>query len=729
MATAASLLSSCGAETNIKKGDAFYAIGEYYDAAAEYKKGYSRTPVKDKEKRGERAWKMAECYRKINYTAKAIGAYQNAVRYHYPDSMAQLYLAQMEHKQGEYKKAIKDYQIFLDSFPGDKRAQIGVQGCTQAQIWKQKPTLYSIKKQPIFNSRRADFSPVLTGDAWDELYISTTRSQATGDEISGITGTKSGDIFRSRLDDKEKWSQPEICEGEVNSEYDEGAICFSPDGKTMYLTRCAHDPDYPRFAEIFTSQRSDASWSKPQKLEISRDTLSSYAHPAVTPDGNWLYFVSDMPGGLGGLDIWRIAIGENGLGGVENLGEPINSVGDEMFPTFRPNGDLYFSSNGHVGMGGLDLFCAKRDTTVKKGEKWIVENLKYPMNSAGDDFGMTFEGVHNRGYFSSNRGDGRGWDHIFSFECPEIVQTVKGWVYEKDGYELPQGLVYVVGNDGTNKKVSVKGDGSFEEIVKPNVDYIFLGTCKGYLNHKEEIHVDTSSVSLEHVMQFPLASLNAPVLVRNVFYEFDSADLTESSTMALDSLVDLLNENPNVTIELSAHCDYRGADAYNERLSQRRAESVVNYLIAHGIAKERLTPVGYGESRPKVVKRKMAEQNPFLHEGDTLTEAYILKLEDKEKQEICNAYNRRTEFRVLRTTYGLFDEKPAVEQKKLVLPDPMSEPEETPESTEEKAENPIKPNRAQEIAKARQELKDKQEKLKKLKEDEAISRPTEENSR
>lgn len=641
---------------NVKKGDAFYAIGEYFDASNEYKKAYSRTPTKEKAKRGERAWKMAECYRRINYTAKALGAYQNAVRYHYPDSMSLFYLAQMQHKQGEYKQAQKNYQLFLDSVPDSERARLGLQGAMQAQQWKEHPTLYTVKKMALFNSRRADFSPVLYGDDWDEIVFSTTRQQVTGDETSGITGTKSGDFFHSKLDEKGQWTQSEKLEGEVNTEFDEGACCLSPDGKTMYFTRCSHDPDYPRYAEIFTSQRSDATWSKPQKLEITRDTLSLYAHPAVSPDGKWLYFVSDMEGGLGGLDIWRIAIGDHGLGGVENVGAPINSEGDEMFPTFRPNGDLYFSSDGHPGMGGLDIFCAKAD---EKGVWKTVENLRYPVNSSGDDFGMTFEGVYNRGYFSSNRGDGRGWDHIYSFECPEIVQTVKGWVYEKDGYELPEGLVYMVGNDGTNLRISVKGDGSFTQVIKPGVDYVLLGTCKGYLNHKEEIRVDSTTTSEEYVLQFPLASLTAPVLVRNVFYAFDSAEVLEESTTALDSLVDLLNENPNITIELSSHCDYRGADEYNLRLSQRRAESVVKYLIQHGIPKERLTPVGYGESRPKVVTRKMAELNAFLHEGDTLTEAFITRIEDKDMQEICNAYNRRTEFRVLRTTYGLFDEPSA----------------------------------------------------------------------
>ena len=696
------LLSACGADQHVKKGDQFYAIVEYYDDAAEYKKAYARTPTKEKKKRGQRAWKMAQCYRRINYTAKAIGGYQNALRYGYPDSMALLYLGQLQQKNADYKGAIKSYTAFLDIVPDDTLALNGLQGCTVAPKWKEQFSLYSIKKEPILTSRRSDFSPALLGDDSDMLYFTSTRNDAKGNEISGITGTKSADIFFTRKDDKGKWEQPEPAEGDLNSEYEEGASCFSPDGKTMYLTVCTYDADYPRYAQIYTSARSDASWSKPQLLQISKDTLSSFAHPAVSPDGCWLYFTSDMPGGQGGFDIWRIALTDHGMGGVENIGFPINTPGDEMFPVFRPNGDFYFSSNGHVGMGGLDLFVVKfpnQDVQVTSDgdtvfvdknpapltslpAPYVIENLKYPMNSSGDDFGITFEGMHNRGYFSTNRGDARGWDHIMAFEHPEVTFTVKGWVYEKDGYELPDGLVYMVGNDGTYLKLSVRGDGSFEQEVKPQVDYVLLGTCQGYLNHKEELHVDTSSVSQEYVLQFPLASINHPVLIRNVFYEFDSAELTESSTMALDSLVDLLNENPNVTIELASHCDYRGKDEYNERLSQRRAESVVNYLIAHGIDTLRLTPVGYGEKRPKVVTRKMAATYDFLNEGDSLTEAFILAFEDEEKQEICNALNRRTEFKVLRTTYRLFDNpEPTPKPEGTALPDSTALPEGSPDDS------------------------------------------------
>ena len=644
------LIMGCGADAAMRKGDRFFALGEYYDAATQYRKAYSQTKSKEKPLRGQRALKMADCYRRINYTQKAIASYNNAVRYKQIDSTALLHLGRLQLKNGSYKEAEKTFVMLQDSMPQNILVKNGLQSARMAPKWKSEAQYsgYTVKKQELFNSRRAEYSPVLAGDDYSQLYFSSTRNQAKGDELSGITGTKNADIFFSQKDDKGKWSKPEPIESELNTELDEGACAFTPDSKTMYLTLCKTDPSYPRFAQIATAQRSDASWSKATPLEITKDTLSTFAHPAVSPDGMWLYFVSDMPGGMGGYDIWRIQMTSHGLIGLENLGAPINTPGNEMFPTFRPNGELYFSSDGHPGFGGLDVFIAKPDST-----HWELEHPGAPLNSAGDDFGMTFEGLHNRGYFCSNRGDARGWDHIYSFEKQEVVQTVKGWVYEKDGYELPEALVYMVGNDGTNLKLSVKGDGSFTEYIKPGVDYVFLGTCKGYLNHTEELCVEPVLESEEYVLQFPLASITAPVLIDNIFYDFDKATLRPESTEALDKLISLLNENPNVTIELSAHTDYRGSASYNERLSQRRAESVVNYLIEHGIAEDRLSPMGYGKMKPKVIKRKLTEKYPWLKEGDVLTEEFIRALDDEEKQEICNQLNRRTEFIVLRTTYGM----------------------------------------------------------------------------
>lgn len=647
------ITASCGADHFMKKGEKYLALGEYYDAAAEFKTAYNKTSPKDKDKRGERALKLAGCYDRINSTQKAIAAYRNAIRYNKADINTHLAFARILMKNGSYKEAAKEFQMVLDSLPDNELAKSGLLSAQTAQEEKNAGSRYIVKKMDVFNSRRADYSPMLFGDEYDQLYFTSTRNEAEGDELSGITGTKAGDIFVSQKDDKGKWGKPEAIVSGLNTEFDEGACCFTPDQSQMYLTQCTTDPNYPRYATIVTSNRSDAAWSKASPLEITRDTLSSYAHPAVSPDGQWLYFTSDMPGGKGGYDIWRVRITTNGLGGVENLGEPINTPGNEMFPTFRPNGDLYFSSDGHKGLGGLDIYIAKVDKSTKK---FVLEHPGYPLNSQGDDFGMTFEGPHNRGYFSSNRGDGRGWDHIYSFEKPEIIQTVKGWVYEMDGYELPDALVYMVGSDGTNLKLSVKGDGSFTQVINPNVDYMMLATCKGFLNHKEELMVKPVTESEEYVLQFPLASIRVPVLIDNIFYDFDKYSLRPESTKALDELIKLLNENPNVTIELSAHCDYKGSAEYNKTLSQKRAEAVVNYLIQHGIAKDRLSPVGYGKEKPKTIRKKLTEKYPWLKEGDVLTEEFIKKL-DKDKQEICNQLNRRTEFIVLRTTYGMFDEK------------------------------------------------------------------------
>lgn len=649
------LLSACGTpERSIKRGDAAMAIGEYCEAAAQYKKGYSRIPPTDRKRRGEVAYKMGDAFRRYGNTARALGAFRNAARYGQNDTLTQFYIGELLRMQGDYRGAAKAYQTYLDSFPSDERARQMLQSLSEATGIKERGSAYTVKMETMFSGSRSDYAPAYNGDEATTLYFSTTRPAVTGSDLSGITGMKPGDIYMVRKDEKGKWKSPEPVEGGLNTENDEGATAFSSDGKTMYLTVCRTDPQYPRMAEIWTSQRADAGWGKPAALKITADTLSSYAHPAPSPDGRWLYFTSDMPGGYGGTDLWRARMDAHGVGSIENLGPEINTEGNECFPAFRPSGELYFSSDGRTpSLGGLDLYRAKQDTIT---EHWTVVHLPAPMNSPADDFGITFEGWHNRGYFSSNRSTGgRGWDKIYSFSYPEVLQTVKGWVYEQDGYELPEALVYIVGNDGTNEKLSVKSDGSFEMAVTPGVDYLLLATCKGYLNFRNNLHADSLEVEHQHVLQFPLPSINVPVLVRNVFYEFDKADLTPESTAALDRLTNMLKENPNVTIELAAHCDYRGNDDYNLRLSQRRAESVVRYLTEHGIEAERLTAKGYGETMPKIVNKKLLETYPFLHEGDTLTVPYILAL-PADQQEVCNALNRRTEFRVLRTTYGLFDE-------------------------------------------------------------------------
>ena len=647
------LTMACSSEKGIKKGDQYAAIMEYNEAAKEYKNAYRKIPAKDRAKRAEVAWKMGECYRKSNSPVFAVGAYQNAVRYGYPDSIALFHLAGAQLEKGDYKAAQKSFESFLAVAPEHRMAQVGLQSARQSAEWKKNPGRYIVKKAKELNGQRSDYCPAYVGEDTTMIITTSTRKDATGEEISGITGQECADMFLTTRDEKGRWQKTERIDGDVNSEYEDGACAFTSDGKVMYFTRCASDENYPRYAAIYKSTRSDATWGQAEEVFISNDTLSVYAHPAVSPDGEWLYFTSNMAGGQGGLDIWRMYIGSIKAkeGVLENLGECINTEGDEQFPAFGPQGELFFSSDGYPGMGGLDIFFAVQEND----SVWNINNVGAPINSNGDDFGITFAPGLYRGYFSSNRGDARGWDHIYSFFLPETVHTLYGWIYEKDGYELPDGVIYLVGDDGTNSSFGVMKDGSYKVRVTPGVEYVMLGTCKGYLNVMHELKADSVDGTREYQRDFALPSITRPVLVDNIFYEFGKATLTAESSTSLNELKELLEQNPNITIELSAHCDFRGSASYNEKLSQARAEAAVAYLVSQGIEKERMTPVGYGEAKPKVVNKKLTERYAFLSEGDVLTEEFIGNLKDEEQQEICNQLNRRTEFQVLRTTYKLYE--------------------------------------------------------------------------
>lgn len=643
--------ASCGT-AKLSVAEEQYARGEYYEAAQTYRKVYNKMRKKtDRPKRGYIAYKMGDCYRRLNMSARASAAFANAVRYKYcdTDSMTYLYLAQSQHAEGKYKAAIKSYEQFLEKDSLNRVAKNGLEGCANAVVWKANPTRYTVKRANLFNSRRSDCSPMLQGDAFDQLYITTNNDKVMGEKKSAITGVKSYDIFLSKKDENGVWQKPEPLEGDLNTEADEGMVSFSPDGSTMYLSKARHDENKDASVEIYTSTRSGAQWSAPTKLEITADTLSSFAHPAVSSDGLYLYFTSDMPGGQGGKDIWRVGLGSNTEGTLENLGDRINTPGDEMFPYMRGDSTLYFASDGHPGMGGLDLFVATLDTLGV----WNIENMKSPINSAGDDFGITF-GLEETGFFSSNRNDGRGYDKIYSFEKPSIKVTISGMVLDKDDEPIPEAIIRIVGNDGSNQKEVARKDGSFKFSLNRSVRYVMMAGCRGYLNGKQEFESDTTEEDADYVVDFILASVTKPVILDNIFYDFDKATLRPESKVALDNeLIAILNDNPNITIELASHTDFRGRDAYNEDLSQRRAQSVVDYLIACGIAPDRVKAVGYGEKVPKTITKKLASQYPQFKEGDILTEEFILTLTE-EDQEVAHQINRRTEFQVMSITYNLY---------------------------------------------------------------------------
>lgn len=634
----------------LSEADAQFQRGEYYDASVTYKKVYNKLRKKEERpQRGEVAFKMGRCYRLLNMSARASAAFQNALRYEYPDSTTHFMLAQALHADGKYAAALRSYDKYLEFCPDDSLAINCAEGCRTAQEIRARGSRYVVKQAKLFNSRRADFCPMYLGADCDQIYYTSTTEKATGDKKSEITGMKNADVFFSKKNEKDEWERPEPVEGELNTEFDEGIVAFSPDAQTMYLTKARRELNAPTSVEIYTSTRSDAKWSAPVKFEITADTLSTFGHPAVSPDGEYLYFVSDMPGGSGGKDIWRISLKER-QGSLVNLGPDINTEGNDDFPYVRSDGSLYFSSDGHPGMGGLDIF---RATAVGDPAdlRWKVENMGFPINSAGDDFGITF-GKGEDGFFSSNRGDARGYDHIYSFEYDPVRITIEGLVMDKDEEPVKNAIIRIVGNDGSNQKEVARDDGSFSFALQRGVKYVMLAGAKGYLNQKQEFASDSTMEDANYWVEFILPSISKPSVVENIFYDYDKADLRPESKTALNELIAVLHDNPNVTIEMASHTDRWGSDAYNINLSERRAKSVVDYLVENGISRDRLQPHGYGKSRPKTVTKRIARLYPQFKEGDILTEEFIKTLSE-EDQQAADQINRRTEFSVLSLTYNM----------------------------------------------------------------------------
>lgn len=634
----------------LSEADAQFQRGEYYDASVTYKKVYNKLRKKEERpQRGEVAFKMGRCYRLLNMSARASAAFQNALRYEYPDSTTHFMLAQALHADGKYAAALRSYDKYLEFCPDDSLAINCAEGCRTAQEIRARGSRYVVKQAKLFNSRRADFCPMYLGADCDQIYYTSTTEKATGDKKSEITGMKNADVFFSKKNEKGEWERPEPVEGELNTEFDEGIVAFSPDAQTMYLTKARRELNAPTSVEIYTSTRSDAKWSAPVKFEITADTLSTFGHPAVSPDGEYLYFVSDIPGGYGGKDIWRISLKER-QGSLVNLGPDINTEGNDDFPYVRSDGSLYFSSDGHPGMGGLDIF---RATAVGDPAdlRWKVENMGFPINSAGDDFGITF-GKGEDGFFSSNRGDARGFDHIYSFEYDPVRITIEGLVMDKDEEPVKNAIIRIVGNDGSNQKEVARDDGSFSFALQRGVKYVMLAGAKGYLNQKQEFASDSTMEDANYWVEFILPSISKPSVVENIFYDYDKADLRPESKTALNELIAVLHDNPNVTIEMASHTDRWGSDAYNINLSERRAKSVVDYLVENGISRDRLQPHGYGKSRPKTVTKRIARLYPQFKEGDILTEEFIKTLSE-EDQQAADQINRRTEFSVLSLTYNM----------------------------------------------------------------------------
>ena len=455
-----SFLSSCSS-VKLSVADAQMKRGEYFDAAKTYKKLYNKLKSKEmRQLRAEVAFKMGECYRHIGQDASAATDYRNALRYGYPDSIAVLYMAQSQHGEGKYQPAIENYREYLKYNPDDRQAAVGLAGALKSAEIKKNKTRYVVKNARLFNSRRSDFAPMFNGDL---LYFTTTNEKVKGTTRSEITGLKRSDIWMVRKNEHDRWQTPEPVEGELNTEWDEGIVSFSPDGSTMYLTRAVRSNSSDSGVEICVSRRSDAQWSAPEKFEITADTLSSYAHPAVSPSGEYLYFTSDMPG-YGGKDLWRINLKER-AGSLENLGNAVNTPGDEMFPYMLTDSILMFASDGHPGLGGLGNSGQYYD----KDEEPVAGAV---IRIVGDDGTNLKTTARNDGFFSFPLNAGVKY---------AMMAGAKGFLNARQEFT----------SDTAEQDADYSIDFFLASITKPNiVDNIFYDFDKASLRPESEKALD-----------------------------------------------------------------------------------------------------------------------------------------------------------------------------------------------------------------------------------------------
>lgn len=624
-----------------------FEIGEYNKSIAQFRKVYRKT--RDQQKKAIIQYKIAEAYYHIGLYRSAESYYKGALLRHAGGMLTALHYAEVLRANGKYDEAIKNYKLYLDSVPDDPIALNGISSSLNTKIWLAKPTRYKIENLKDINSAYNDYAAAYAGALDNEIYFTSQRKGGVAKKKSAITGEYSADIYRSNFNlQKERWDKPVLADENqvINTLDEEGGNTFNTQGDLMYFTRCRYDKFGESGAEIFTSQQLSGLWGEPTVVKIGKDSLMA-AHPSLSPDGKVLYFVSDRPGGFGGKDIWYTTKDKGDAWGKPvNAGTEINTSGDEMFPYIRDNGALYFASNGHPGLGGLDIFMANKDKT----NKWMVENMMAPINSTGDDFGISFYPKEERGLFSSNR-EGSRKDDIFSFVLPPKIYDIEGEIISKEGgTKIENATVRLIGTDGTMLKVNAE-KGKFRFKLKPEVEYIVAAYKKGYLNTK----TNCSTMGIEEGKHFEvrleLTPADMPIRLDNIYYEFGKWDLLPESVSALDSLTEILVLNPTTVIELMAHSDCRGDENTNSEISQKRAQSVVTYLISKGIQPGRLVAKGYGESSPKTVTKPLARAYPFLKPGTELTCSFIESLTDEKEREICHQINRRTEFKVLSSDF------------------------------------------------------------------------------
>ncbi len=673
---AIALLLSVGVKAqknyNVEAGKAFSSM-EYYNAIELYKKAYEK--AKNKGDKARIIFMTAECYRLIGDNKQAEQWYTKAIKANYTDTKAIYYLANAKKAQEKYNEALIEYKKYQKANPSDKRGDDGAKSCELAQQWKDHPTRYHVENMVQINSKEPDFAPCYADKKFNKLYFTSMRAGGTGSSEDPTIGQNYSDIFETSMDKNGKWSTPVSMSGGVNTKDNEGNCAVTKKGDKIFFSRCLTDSKKVTYNKIYVATKKGNSWGDGELLPFCNNDTIKYAAPSISSDGTTLFFCSNMPGGQGGNDIWYSKYDKknNKWGDPVNLGPDINTPGEEVWPFLHDDGTLYFSSDGHLGMGGLDIFKAEK----KGDDKWgNVTNLKYPINSAADDFAIIFEGKKERGYFSSNREGTKGKDDIWSFALPPLLFVIEGVVTDcKFKETIPGVTIKLVGSDGSSVETKTDAAGYYkfaengqDRFVNPGTSYVITTSVGaevktvqaplGFLNSSDKAKETTVGEELAKTFKhdFCLIPIEKEIRFPDVLYDLGKFDLRPESKDSLDFLYQTLIDNPNLVIELSSHTDYRD-HKINQVLSENRAKACVEYLISKGIPAERMVPKGYAESRPVVIEdtTHKAPSGKILAKGSVLSPKWIdtnfPEKKNKEDYEYVMQLNRRTVFSVLRKDY------------------------------------------------------------------------------
>ena len=627
------------------QADQAYDKGDYYDAALLYKKAF--TKEKNKVKRAEIIFKVAESYRLTNDYKNQEVWYAKSLKAGLKDAEALRRYADALKMNAKYDEAIVQYNAYTKA-SGDPRGDIGVQACQQSQKWKDKPTRYKVDDVAAINTKYSDFGANYSNKDHRHIIFTSARQESMGKSNDGGTGEKYQDLYEASFDKKGKWASPKPLLEPINSGANDGSAALDNKGTDMFFTRCDVQKGKTGGCLVYYTKRKGQTWDEPKLIPLSEDS-ATVGQPSLSADEQTLYFVSDQKGGQGGKDIWLSKYDKKNKswGTPVNAGNKINTDFDEMFPFIASDGTLYFSSKGHIGMGGLDIFMAK---ATKDGFEEPV-NLKYPINTSYDDFAFAMdETTGDRGFLSSDRDGGKGSDDIYSWYLPPLIFTVSGKVLDADTKGNIEGAsIELFGSDGTSIPFKTDKTGTYKFDLKPEVTYRLSATMNNYLNKYIEVSTVGLEVSKDFIgdFDFALRSTLRAIELPEVYYDLAKWDLRADSKKALDGLVQTLKENPTIVIELGSHTDSRPIPMTNDTLSQRRAESVVKYLIQAGIEKERLLAKGYGATMPRVLDK----DNGSFKAGNVLNDAFINGLKNTKLKEEAHQLNRRTEFKVLRTNF------------------------------------------------------------------------------